>query len=57
MCGYLFKYPCKYEFKDEGIGWQFSLVATRPLSSEIKRKLIDITEILEKLNQEDISNN
>jgi len=37
-----------YNFTDSGEGWSLFLKSDKPLTSEVKRKLIDIAELLEK---------
>lgn len=36
-----------YAFNDSGDGWVLAIKSKRPLTSEIKKKLVDITEFLE----------
>lgn len=36
-----------YAFNDSGNGWVLAIKSNRPLTSEIKKKLVDITEFLE----------
>ena len=36
-----------YAFNDSGDGWMLAIKSKRPLTSEIKKKLVDITEFLE----------
>ncbi|MFA5997228.1 MAG: hypothetical protein WC791_01940 [Candidatus Paceibacterota bacterium] len=37
---------------DSGNGWVLTIKTGKPLTSDVKRKLIDVTELLEKLNED-----
>lgn len=42
-----------FQFADSGGGWNVVVSSSRPLTSEIKKKLIDVSELLEALNVEE----
>lgn len=44
--------PGKFLFSDSGKGWNLSISSETPLTSEIKKVLVDIAEKLEQINKE-----
>lgn len=40
-------------FQDSGVGWSIAIKSQKPLNSEAKKKLIEVAELLDKVNAED----